>query len=112
MQTVTASLSQFVRVQGAQIGKLQGVFTHVRGKVRRLFTVVLLAEGVFEHCGVLENADNPSATADPILFAPTFRMTEERVIVGLPSIDTQPIWVTPAVKPNTFWFIDQDIYTL
>jgi hypothetical protein len=112
MRTVTASISQFVRVYGAHIGKVQGVFTHTRGKVRRLFAVVLLAEGVFEHRGVLENAHNPNATADPILFTPTFKMTEERIIVGLPSIDTQPIWVTPALEPDTYWFIDQDIYTL
>ena len=112
MRIVTASVSQFVRVREAHIGKIIGIFTHVRGKTRRLFAVLLLADGVFRHRGIIENTQSPGATADPILFTPTFQLTKKRVIVGLPSIDSQPIWVTPAIEPDTFWFMDQDIYTL
>ena len=112
MRIVTVSVSQFVRVREAYIGKIIGTFTHVRGKAHRLFAVLVLADGFFKHRGMIENTQSPGATADPILFTPTFKLTKKRVIVGLPSIDSQPIWVTPAIKPDTFWFMDQDIYTL
>ena len=112
MRIVTVSVSQFVRVREAHIGQIIGIFTHVRGKARRLFAVLLLADGVFRHRGIIENTQSPEATADPILFTSTFKLTKNRVILGLPSIDSQPIWVTPGIEPDTFWFMDQDIYTL
>ena len=103
MRIVTVSVSQFVRVREAYIGKIIGIFTHVRGKARRLFAVLLLADGVFGHRGIIENTQSPLATAGPILLTPNLKLTKERVIVGLPSIDSQPIWVTPAIEPDTFW---------
>jgi hypothetical protein len=97
-------------VREAKIGKIIGIFTHVRSATRRLFVVLQLAKGLFEKRGIFESVHAPSANADQILFTPTFRMTDERIIVGLSGIDTQPIWVAPAIEPETFWFIDQDIY--
>ena len=97
-------------MRGAKIGKIIGIFTCVRSAMRRLFVVLQLADGVFEKRGVFEGVHASSANADQILFTPTFRMTNERIMVGLPGIDTQPIWVAPAIEAETFWFIDQDIY--
>ena len=107
---ITVTLSKFIRVRELKIGKIVGIFTHRRSNLRRLFVVVTLAEGNFEHRGIIESAQDPGNNADTVLFAPTFCLTDKRIIVGLPSIDPLPVWVTPAIEDDTFWLIDYDIY--
>ena len=109
-RVITTVFSKSIRIRKSRIGKIVGIFTHRRGNVRCLFAVVTLAEGDFKHRGIIETAKNPMGNSDAILFAPTFSVTDERIIVGLPSIDTLPVWVTPAIEDDTFWLIDYDTY--
>jgi hypothetical protein len=109
-RTITFQLNTFVRVRKDTIGSISGIFTHYHDKARRLFIVIEVADGDFRQRGVIESAQDPSTNSDPILCAHTFKMAGERIIVGLPSIGTQRIWVVPAITAGEFWFIDQDVY--
>ena len=106
----TFQLNTFVRIRNDTIGLTCGIFTHYHDKGRRLFIVIEVADGDFRQRGVIESAQDTSINSDPILCAHTFMMTGTRIIVGLPKIGSQRIWVVPALTAGEFWFTDQDIY--
>ena len=66
--------------------------------------------GDFRPRSIIESLLDPIEEADPILSAAIFTMSGERMIIGLPAVSAQRIWVVPALKDDEFWFIDQDIY--
>jgi hypothetical protein len=94
------------------VGQIAGIFTHVHSKARRLFIVLDLAEGDFQKRGVIEAVLDPSNRCDEVLRTPTFKLAGRRMIIGLPSVSAQHIWVVPAMSPDIFWIIDQDIYVM
>jgi hypothetical protein len=104
--------STYVKPSHPYIGQIAGIFTHHRGGTRRMFIVLDVVHGTFKKRGIIENARDPSEDADAILLAPTITVSDERLVVGLPGINALPIGVTPTKEPNTFWFINQDIYYL
>ena len=97
---ITITLSKFIRVRELGIGKIVGIFTHRRRNLRCLFVVVTLAEGNFKHLGIIESAQDPDDKTDAVLFAPTFCLTDKRIIVGLPSIDPLPVCVSARVNTS------------
>ena len=109
-RATTFQLNTFVRVRNDTIGLISGIFTQYHDKGRRLFLVIEVANGDFRQRGVIESAQDTSINSDPILCAHTFMMTGTRIIVGLPKIGAQRIWVVPALTAGEFWFTDQDIY--
>lgn len=109
-RAITFQLNTFVRVRKDTIGSISGIFTHYHDKARRLFIVIEVANGDFRQRGVIRSTQDSSVNIDPILGAHTFTMAGKRIIVGLPSIETQRIWVVPAIVAGEFWFIDQDVY--
>jgi hypothetical protein len=101
-KTVTFSVNDFFRVRATMIAKIHKIFTHTRVDECRLFAVVELANGDFESGGIIEKAEDVNEDMDPILRAPIFQLTGSRVIVGLPSIIPQQIWVVPARAAGEF----------
>jgi hypothetical protein len=71
-----------------------------------------LADREFESGGIIENAEDMNKDNDPILRAPAFRLSGSCVIIGIPSLNPQQIWVVPTRTSGEFWWIDQDIYFL
>ena len=75
-----------------------------------MFALLVLADRNLPRQGLIRTAEDEGENVDYILQVPTFRMSRKTVIVGLPALQPQRIWVTPTQKPGQYWYIDWDIY--
>ena len=111
---VTFKLNDYVKLPHARIGKIEGIFTHQLLKKNFLFAVITLADGNFPDIGITaalrDSETGDASTKDPILRTPIFRMSDEQIIVGLPQIGSQRIWVVPGLEEGELWYIDWEIY--
>lgn len=76
-----------------------------------MFLVVELADRDLPELGIISAIGRDrSVGTDDIIHTPVFKMSGQRLIVGLSRVQTSKIWVVPALEPGEFWFIDWDIY--
>lgn len=108
---VIYKLGNFIRLSESRIGQIDGIFTHQLSHKNYAFVVVTLAEGEFGERGVRTvDMEEDSDDVDPILQAQVFRMSDCRMIVGLPRVGSQRIWVTEAIEDGEMWLHDWDIW--
>jgi hypothetical protein len=89
---------------------IEGIFSHRYGIERRLFIVMNVADGVFQHHGVVAALQDEGADRDPILKCQIFTMKGDRIVVGVPTLTSATMWIVPAREEGLFWYIDEDIY--
>lgn len=105
-------LNDFIRISNDAIGKVEGIFTHRYYSKRHLFVVVKPANGVFDQQGIAAAMLSDGPEWDPILKTRRVVVGNDRLIVGLPSIHTDRLWIVPSNEDGVYWHINDKIHML
>lgn len=109
-KTRVFKVSDFIRVSNTMIGQVKGFFTHQLGSHHRIFALIGLTNSPVYKSGIIRVDAFDGEDLDPIIQVPRFCLSGETMIIGLPKIDSQRLYVTATNEAGQFWCCDWDAY--
>lgn len=109
-KTRVFKVSDFIRVSNTKIGQVKGFFTHQLGSQHRIFAVIEPTDRPVYKRGIIRVDAYDGEDLDPIIQVPRFCLSGETIIIGLPKIDSQRLYVTATKEAGQFWCCDWDAY--